>query len=192
MNQKGAKFNSSILLSRISIFSSRREIHQDGRIDQTLLSTSALPRTYLAELLDVAATNFYRQFSRVPVQIRRIALIQSSIVFLTLALTGCGGGSGGGGSSPSPVTNHTVTLTWTPNHETGVNSVRGGYQASISGQPTINVPYAGGPMAPSTTVTTLQTGTYTVTIRAFAALDAQGGSAGSFSAPSQSLIVVVP
>jgi hypothetical protein len=31
-----------------------------------------------------------------------------------------------------------------------------------------------------------------VTVTAFAALDAQGGSAGSLSAPSQSLIVNVP
>jgi hypothetical protein len=90
------------------------------------------------------------------------------------------------------VTNHTVTLAWAPNHEKGVNSTGGGYQVSISGCPTMNVPYAAGPTAPTSTVTTLQTGTYTVTVRAFAALDAQGGSATSLSAPSQSLIVNVP
>ncbi len=88
--------------------------------------------------------------------------------------------------------NHAVTLAWTPNHETGVNSLGGGYHVAISGQPTIDVPYASGPTAPTTTDTTLQTGIYTVTVRAFAALDAQGGSAGSLSAPSQSLTVVVP
>ncbi|MBI3529536.1 MAG: fibronectin type III domain-containing protein [Betaproteobacteria bacterium] len=90
------------------------------------------------------------------------------------------------------MTNHTVTLAWAPNHENGVNSAGGGYQVSISGQPTIEVPYAAGPTAPTSTVTTLQTGTYTVTVRAFAALDAQGGSSGRLSAPSQSLTVVVP
>jgi hypothetical protein len=90
------------------------------------------------------------------------------------------------------VTNHTVTLAWAPNHEKGVNTPGGGYQVSISGQPTIDVPYASGPTAPKSTATTLRAGTYAVNVRAYAALDAQGGSAGSFSAPSQSLAVVVP
>jgi hypothetical protein len=90
------------------------------------------------------------------------------------------------------VTNHTVTLAWAPNHEKGVNSTGGGYEISISSQPTINVPYASGPTAPTSAVTTLQTGTYTVTVRAYAALDVQGGGTGSLSAPSQSLTVNVP
>jgi len=116
----------------------------------------------------------------------------AAVVLIALAqLAGCGGG-GGGGSSPPPVTNHTVTLAWAPNHEKGVNSAGGGYQVAISGQPTINVPYVSGLTAPTSTVTTLSTGTYTVTVRAYAALDVQGGSAGSLSAPSQSLIVNVP
>ncbi len=108
-----------------------------------------------------------------------------------MVLCGCGGGGGGGGSSPPPVTNHTVTLAWAPNHEKGVNSTGGGYHVSISGQPTIDV-LSSGSTAPTSTVTTLQTGTYTVTVTAFAALDAQGGVTGSVSAPSQSLIVNVP
>ena len=119
------------------------------------------------------------------------------LVFANLfvvVLFGCGGGGGGSSpppASPPPVTNHTVTLAWTPNHETGVNSAGGGYQVAISGQPTIDV-LSSGSTAPTSTVTTLQTGTYTVTVTAFAALDALGGSAGSLSAPSQSLTVVVP
>jgi hypothetical protein len=103
-------------------------------------------------------------------------------------LSGCGGGDG---ASPR-LTNHTVTLSWAPNHETGVNSAGGGYQVAISGQPTINVPFTFGLTAPTSTVTTLQTGTYTVTVSAFAALDAQGGSSGSLSAPSQPFPVIVP
>jgi hypothetical protein len=67
----------------------------------------------------------------------------------------------------------------------------GGYHISIGGQPTIDVPSAGS-TAPTSIVTTLQTGTYTVTVTAFAALDAQGGNTGNLSAPSQSLIVNVP
>src|SRR5258706_15710759 len=107
-------------------------------------------------------------------------------------LAGCSGG--GGGSSPPPppvvVTNHTVTLSWAPNHEKGVNSTGGGYHVSISGHAPIDVPFT----APTSITTILQTGTYTVTVTAFAALDAQGSTtgAGSVSAPSQSLIVNVP
>jgi len=117
----------------------------------------------------------------------------AAVVLIALAqLAGCGGGGGGGGSSPPAPTSHTITLAWAPNHEKGVNSAGGGYQVSISGQPTINVPYVSGPTAPTSTVTTLSTGTYTATVRGYAALDAQGGSAGRFSAPSQSIIVNVP
>ncbi len=105
-------------------------------------------------------------------------------------LAGCGGGGGGGPSAPSGP--RTVTLSWAPNHEKGVNSAGGGYQVSITGQPTINVPYVSGLTAPTSTLTTLSMGTYTATARAYAALDAQGGSAGSFSGPSQSIIVNVP
>src|SRR5882762_1909638 len=115
----------------------------------------------------------------------------AAVVLIALAqLAGCGGG--GGGSSPPPVTNHTVTLAWAPNHEKGVNSAGGGYQVSITGQAAINVPYVSGPAAPTSTVTILQTGTYTVTVTAFAALDKQGGLTGNVSAPSQSLVVNVP
>jgi len=117
----------------------------------------------------------------------------AAVVLIALAqLAGCGGGGGGGGGSSSPPGPHTVTLAWAANHETGVNSAGGGYHVSISGQPMINVPYVSGPTAPTSTVTILQTGTYTVTVTAFAALDAQGGLTGRFSAPSQSLIVNVP
>jgi hypothetical protein len=90
------------------------------------------------------------------------------------------------------VTTHSVTLSWQPNRDSGVNRAGGGYQVSISGQPTIMVPYASGPTAPTTTTVTLTTGTYTVRVRAFAALDSQGGNTGSLSAPSAPLTVNVP
>jgi hypothetical protein len=91
------------------------------------------------------------------------------------------------------VTNHSVTLAWAANHEKGVNSAGGGYQVSISGQPTpIEVPFVSGPAAPISINATLQTGTYTVTARAYAALDAQGGSTRTFSAASQPHTVNVP
>ena len=113
------------------------------------------------------------------------------VLIVSAHIAGCGGGRAGG-SSPVPVTNHSVTLAWAPSHEKGVNTAGGGYHVSISGQPTINVPYASGITAPTSTVTILKTGTYTVSVTAFAALDSLGGGAGSVSAPSQSLTVNVP
>jgi hypothetical protein len=104
---------------------------------------------------------------------------------LVVVLSNCGG-EGIAWSGPRQ-----VTLVWVPNHEKGVNSAGGGYQVSISGQPTISVPYVSGPTAPTSIAITLPKGTYTATVSAFAALDAQGGSAGSLSAPSLSLVVNV-
>lgn len=113
-------------------------------------------------------------------------------VLVTVSVFGCGGGGGGGVAEPPPLTTHAVTLTWQPNRDSGVNRAGGGYQVSISGQPTIIVPYTSGPAAPTSTTVSLTTGTYTVTVRAFAALDSQGGNSGSLSAPSATLIVNVP
>ncbi len=86
---------------------------------------------------------------------------------------------------------HLVTLSWAPNRESGVNRTGGGYQIAISGQPAIDVPYVSGPSAPTSTAARLPPGSYTVTVRAYAALDAQGASTGTLSAPSQSLTVSV-
>ena len=91
-----------------------------------------------------------------------------------------------------PITSHSVTLSWQANRDSGVNRAGGGYQVSISGQPAIIVPYVSGPAAPTSTTVTLTTGRYTVTVRAFAALDSQGGNTGSLSAPSALLTVNVP
>ncbi len=115
-----------------------------------------------------------------------------------------------------------VTLAWAANHETGVNSAGGGYKVAIDVQPaltapysttgstkgldgtggalpggivkpsTITVPYAHGTAAPTSTVACLQPGTYAVSVRAYAKLDAQGGHAGSVSAPSVAVTVIVP
>ncbi|HEX9584074.1 MAG TPA: fibronectin type III domain-containing protein [Gammaproteobacteria bacterium] len=111
-------------------------------------------------------------------------------VLVAVGLSGCGGG--GGGSAATPVTTHSVTLSWQPNRDSGVNRPGGGYQVSISGQPTIIVPYASGPAAPTSTTVSLTTGSYTVTVRAFAALDSQGGNTGFLSASSAALTVKVP
>lgn len=110
------------------------------------------------------------------------------LAFLVVGLSACGGGGGGGSSPPA----RSVALAWGANHESGVNRAGGGYQVSISGQPTTDVPYTSGSAAPTSTTVMLQPGSYTVTVRAYAALDSQGGNAGSLSAPSQSLTVNVP
>lgn len=127
----------------------------------------------------------YRIFQR-EASVKRIACLLAFSL-----LIGCGGG-GGGGSSTTPVTTHDVTLSWATNRESGVNSPGGGYQVVISGQPTVNVPYTSGPTTPISVTVPLQAGTYTVTVRAYASLDTQGGSNGSLSAPSAPITVNVP
>ena len=133
------------------------------------------------------------------------------VALLAAVAVSCGGG-GGGGESPPPGTPTpaptptptptptpipttslgpaTVTISWDANRESGVNRAGGGYQVSVSGQPTRDVPYASGSAAPTSTVFTLSSGTYTVSVRAYAALDAQGGTTRTFSAASQSLVFV--
>lgn len=91
-----------------------------------------------------------------------------------------------------PLTNRTVTLSWAANRERGVNQAGGGYRISIVGQPTVGVPWLSGPLAPTSQDVSLASGSYTVSIRAYAALDAQGGSTGTLSAPSQSIAVTIP
>jgi hypothetical protein len=111
----------------------------------------------------------------------------TAVLVLAAGLSACGGG--GGGASPPPA--RSVTLAWATNHESGVNRAGGGYLVSVSGQPTIDVPSSGS-AAPTSTTVSLPPGSYTVTVRAYAALDSQGGNTGSLSAPSQALTVNVP
>jgi hypothetical protein len=115
-----------------------------------------------------------------------ILVLSSLVLFVS-----CGGG-GGGGSAPVPITTHSVNLNWAPNHESGVNKAGGGYQVSISGQTTIDVPYVSGLTTSTTASVALNTGSYTVTVRAYAALDAQGGSTGNASVESSPITVNVP
>lgn len=112
-----------------------------------------------------------------------------------LLLVSCGGG-GGGSALPVKKTSHSVTLNWASNHETGVNKAGGGYQVSISTKPTttVDVPWVSGPTTTTTTDVVLETGSYSVTVRAYAALDSQGSTTGSgnISAASSKLTVRVP
>ena len=121
-----------------------------------------------------------------------LTFLPASLLLVLLATfhLSCGGGGGGGESSQPPV--YSVTITWAPNHEYGVNRAGGGYRVSISGQPIIDVPYISGPTTPVSCTTSLQAGSYTVNVVAYAALDPQGGNTGNVSAPSQSKTVNVP
>jgi hypothetical protein len=97
-----------------------------------------------------------------------------------------------GGSKSTPITSHQVTISWAANHEKGVNASGGGYKVNVAGKATIDVPYVSGSAAPTSTDLTLTTGSYAVTVSAYASLDAQGGSTGSQSPPSQVYTLNVP
>src|SRR5687767_3933057 len=101
-------------------------------------------------------------------------------------LAACGGG-GGGSDAPAPAptpTPATVTISWNANRESGVNRAGGGYEVAVTGQSTRDVPYNSGSAAPTSTTFTLPTGTYTASVRAYAALDAQGGTTRTYSTAS--------
>ncbi len=110
-----------------------------------------------------------------------------SLAASALALAACGGSSP---APPPPPTEHVVDLSWAANRESGVNRPGGGYRVDITGKPTTDVPYVSGLLAPTSITTTLYTGSYTVTVRAYAALDAQGGTSGTLSAPTQMILNV--
>jgi hypothetical protein len=93
-----------------------------------------------------------------------------------MLLAGCGGG----GKGPDP-TLHTVTISWTANREVAVNRAGGGYIVNISGQPAINVPYVSGALAPTSTTLSLWSGTYTVTVSGYSALNASGAASAPFT-----------
>lgn len=116
-----------------------------------------------------------------PVDVLRRAIARCLVPTAVGLLLACGGDS-----------NKTVSLSWSANRESGVNKAGGGYEVAITGQPKIDVPYASGSAAPTTTTAKLPSGTYTVTVRAYATLDPQGGSTKTFSSPSQAITVNVP
>jgi len=111
-----------------------------------------------------------------------------------MSVSACGGGGGDAPfpPEPSPVTSHDVVLSWQASREAGINSPGGGYQVLVGGQVIKDVPFLSGPLAPTGTTITLLSGTHAITVRAYAALDSQGGNTGSTSAPSQALSVIVP
>src|SRR4051812_14194349 len=77
-----------------------------------------------------------------------------------------GASSTGGGAGAPPQENggltRVVSLSWTPNRESGVNSAGGGYEIAIGGATTIDVPYTADANAPTAIEVPLEAGTYAV------------------------------
>lgn len=114
---------------------------------------------------------------------------RSLAALLAAGLVACGGGGGGSEADSAPTGPAAVTLAWGASREASVNRPGGGYEVAISGLAPIDVPYVSGPAAPTSTTVTLPSGSYLVTVRAYGALDAQGGNTRTYSGASQALSV---
>jgi hypothetical protein len=88
-----------------------------------------------------------------------------------------------------------VQISWAANHEAAVNRAGGGYRVYVgtsagfplSSVTPIDVPYASGQSAPTSTTIQRASGTYYIKVVGYSAL---GG--GSVSAPSSEIQLVVP
>jgi hypothetical protein len=103
------------------------------------------------------------------------------------ALAACGGGGGEADSAPAGPA--AVTIAWNPSRESNVNRPGGGYEVAINGMQPIDVPYVAGSTAPTSTTVTLPSGSFSITVRAYGALDAQGGATRTYSSASQVIAV---
>jgi hypothetical protein len=106
-------------------------------------------------------------------------IARALIAVVALALAGCYG------DPDRDLAPLSVTISWDANREIGVNQPGGGYEVAVAGQPAIDVPYASGTSAPTSVTVRLLPGSHTVTVRAYAAFDAQGGTTRTFSAPQE-------
>lgn len=126
-----------------------------------------------------------------------------AVTYIVFTLSACSGSGGGGGGSisappaqPTPATSpRNVTLSWLANHESAVNRNGGGYRvyySTTSGFPIasaqpIDVPWASGAHAPTSTAVTLMSGSnYYVKVVAYSTLNPAG------SAPSSEYSFFVP
>lgn len=96
-----------------------------------------------------------------------------------------------------------VTISWTANRESAVNTNGGGYKVYYSDTPgfaltdagviLVNVPYISGTEAPTSTIVNLDSGTtYYIRVIAYSALNAPGQTGGSSSQPSADISIAVP
>jgi hypothetical protein len=109
-----------------------------------------------------------------------------------LLLIGCSGGGSDGPPSCDGVEcdGRLVTFSWTANRESRVNTAGGGYEVQISGLDPVLVPFVSGATSPTSVAIRLPRGNYNVSVRAFAALDAQGGTSRTYSDAAQSSVSV--
>ncbi|QDK41513.1 hypothetical protein DOM21_08625 [Bacteriovorax stolpii] len=94
-----------------------------------------------------------------------------------------------------------VEISWSANHEKAVNQAGGGYRVyysrtssfDVSTATYVDVPYAGGPLSPTSTVmTNLLKGSTFFKVVAYSSLNAPGSSSGSQSLPSVEFSVNLP
>jgi hypothetical protein len=103
-----------------------------------------------------------------------------AVSIVALVVAAC---SGGGDGPPPPPSEHVVDIAWDRNHEAAVNAPGGGYQVTIGAYPPLDVPYVSSLLAPTSITTTLWTGTYAVSVRAYGR--APGGGTTTLGAASQ-------
>jgi hypothetical protein len=127
---------------------------------------------------------------------RTISMRVLSITVVALlggaGLPGCDGGSPSTNANTRPI-NASVQVSWTANREKGVNAPGGGYKvyySSVSGfdiatAAVVDVPYIGGPAAPTSAAINLSSGTYYFKVVGYSLLNSGG-------APSAPLQVDVP
>jgi hypothetical protein len=127
----------------------------------------------------------------------RPAAVLGIILFMGLALGGCGGGS----TISCKTTACSVTVSWAANREAAVNSSGGGYTLYYSNTPGFNLTDSGvtsvpvpfnGTATPTSTTLSLFSGTYYFKVVAYSALNPPGGSGGSTSAPSAQQSLTLP
>lgn len=120
------------------------------------------------------------------VVIRGICLL--AVLFLCVGCSGSGAGDGAGNPSLAVAGIGNVRASWTPNRETAVNSPGGGYRiyyastrdfALDRAAGVIDVPYASGALAPTSTLLTLPSGTHYLKIVAYSTLNPSGSEASA-------------
>ena len=94
-----------------------------------------------------------------------------------------------------------VTISWTANRESAVNTNGGGYKVyysttpgfALTGAILVNVPYVSGTQTPTNTIVNLDSGTtYYIRVIAYSTLNAPGQTGGSTSEPSADISIAVP
>jgi hypothetical protein len=108
---------------------------------------------------------------------------------LVALLAACSSGSKGSTPPPRPPGNRNVRISWSANHEKGVNALGGGYVLQIDGGAVVDLPWSAG-VLPTFLDTILHTGTHVVLVQAYQR--DVGGSATPAGSPVSQLTMNVP